>query len=69
MNRVIFTRLAQADLKDIGRYSARDNEAASKKWVRKLRATCKTTIGTFPECGTRFDDFLPAFIVFRSATM
>jgi len=59
MSRVILTRLAQSDLKDIGRFISQHNQAAAKKWVRKLRAVCKTTIGGFPQCGTQFDHLLP----------
>ena len=58
MSRVILTRLAQADLIDIGRFIAQDNEAAAKRWMRKLRTTCKKTIGGMPGCGTRFDHLL-----------
>jgi len=59
MSRVILSRLAQADLVEIGHFIARDNEAAAKKWVRKLRTTCTKTIGGMPGCGTRFDHLLP----------
>ena|SRR5438067_1492264 len=58
MSRVILSRLAQADLVEIGRFIAQDNEAASKKWVRKLRTTCKKAIGGMPGCGTRFEHLL-----------
>jgi plasmid stabilization system protein ParE len=43
---------------EIGRFIAQDNEAAAKRWVRKLRSTCTTTIGGTPGCGTRFDHLL-----------
>jgi plasmid stabilization system protein ParE len=64
MSRVILTRLAQADLVEIGRFIARDNEAAARRWVRKLRTTCKKTIGGMPECGTWFDYLLPGMRCF-----
>src|SRR6266699_3576938 len=59
MSRVSLSRLAQADLKEIGRFIKQHNEAAAKKWVRKLRQTCKGTIGNFPGCGTQFDHLVP----------
>ena len=58
MSRVILSNWALADLRDIGRHIAQHNPQASQRWVRKLRETCKQTIGTFPECGTRRDDLL-----------
>jgi plasmid stabilization system protein ParE len=58
MSRVILSRLAQSGLVDIGRFIAQHNEQAARKWVRKLRETCKKTIGMFPGCGTRMDHLL-----------
>jgi plasmid stabilization system protein ParE len=58
MSRVVLSPWAQADLVEIGRHIERDNPAAAKKWVVKLRATCKKTVGTFPECGTQCDQWL-----------
>jgi plasmid stabilization system protein ParE len=64
MSRVILTRLAQSDFKDIGRFISQRNEPAAKKWVRKLRTTCKTTIASFPHCGTQFDHLLSGMRAF-----
>jgi len=64
MSRVILTRLAQSDFKDIGRYIGQHNEPAAKTWVRKLRTTCKTTIASFPQCGTQFDHLLSGMRAF-----
>lgn len=64
MSRVIFAPRALADLKDIGRHIAQHNVPASKKWIKRLRATCRTTIGTFPDCGTQCDDWLPGMRCF-----
>jgi len=64
MSRVHFGRRAKADLKDIGRFIAQHNEPAAKKWVAKLRSTCKTTIGMFPGCGTSFDHLIPGMRCF-----
>src|SRR4029079_17244769 len=58
MSRVILSRLAQADLVEIGSFIAQDNELGAKKWVRKLRTTCTQTIGGMPGCGMRFDHLL-----------
>jgi plasmid stabilization system protein ParE len=58
LSRVVLTALARADLKAIGRHIARDNQVAAKRWVAKLRSTCKSTIGMFPECGTRCDELM-----------
>ena len=59
MKRVILSRRAQADLKDIGRFIGQHNPVAAKRWVGKLRAICKETIGMFPRCGTQYDQYLP----------
>ena len=64
MSRVILSPRAQADLKDIGQHIAQRNVFASKKWIKRLHATCRTTIGTFPECGTQCDDWLPGMRCF-----
>jgi toxin ParE1/3/4 len=64
MSRVVITRAAKRDLKEIGSYIARDNEIASKRWVKKLRDKCKSTIGMFPECGTQCDKLLPTMRCF-----
>ena len=65
MSRVVLSPRAQADLKDIGRHIAQRNVSASKKWIKRLRTTCRTTIGTFPECGTQCDDWLPGMRCFK----
>ena len=64
MSRVILSNWALADLRGIGRQISQHNPQASKRWVSKLRRTCKETIGTFPECGTRRDDLLPGMRCF-----
>lgn len=64
MSRVVLSRWVQADLDEIGRFIAQHNPSAAKKWVAKLRATCKTTIGPFPECGTQCDEWLPGMRCF-----
>jgi plasmid stabilization system protein ParE len=58
VSRVILSPLAQADLIEIGRHIAEQNAVAARKWVAKLRTTCKETIGTFPNCGAQCDDWL-----------
>jgi toxin ParE1/3/4 len=64
VSRVIISPRAQADLKDIGRHIAKDNPAAAKKWVARLRETCKKVIGRFPGCGTQCDELLPGMRCF-----
>jgi toxin ParE1/3/4 len=64
MSRVILSKRAKADLRDIGSYISQHNETAAKRWVQKLRTTCKTTMGKFPECGTKRDDLLPGLRCF-----
>lgn len=58
MSRVRLSHRAKADLKGIGAFIAQHDEAAAKKLVARLRATCRSTIGRFPECGTKFDHLL-----------
>jgi plasmid stabilization system protein ParE len=64
MSRVVLTPRALADLKGIGQYVSQFNQSAARKLVKELRATCKQTIGAFPECGTRQDDLAPAMRCF-----
>ena len=59
MSRVRFSNRATADLKAIGAFIAQHNESAAKKFVARLRKTCRSTIGRFPECGTKFDHLVP----------
>jgi plasmid stabilization system protein ParE len=64
MSRVHISRRAKLDLKGIGAYVAQHNEAAARKLIAKLRATCKTTIGRVPKCGTMYDHLLPGMRCF-----
>ena len=59
MKRVILSHRARADLKDIGQFIRQHNPEAARKWVAKLRSTCKSTIGMFPNCGTTCDHLTP----------
>ena len=58
MKRVILSRRAQADLKEIGHFIRQHNPEAANKWIAKLRSTCKATIGMFPGCGTKCDNLV-----------
>lgn len=46
--RVVLTRLAEADLTDIGDWIARDNPAAAMRWIEAALAHCHG-LATHPE--------------------
>jgi plasmid stabilization system protein ParE len=64
MSRVILSRRARQDLKDVGAFIAQHNQMAAKNWVAKLRSVCKATIGMFPLCGTKCDHLRPGMRCF-----
>lgn len=56
MSRCRFTDVAKADLRDIAQYIRRDNPAAARQTVKRLREVCQSTLVMFPQGGTKRDD-------------
>jgi toxin ParE1/3/4 len=64
MSRVVFTAPAKHDLREIAAYIRRDNAAAARRVVTRIREACKTTLVMFPEGGTMRDDLYPGLRCF-----
>ncbi len=58
MARARFTPLAQADLKAINHYIAKDNPAAARRLLAQIRAQCQT-LADFPEMGRLWVELTP----------
>jgi toxin ParE1/3/4 len=58
MGRSRFTPLAKQDLKEINRFIALDNPAASKRFVAAVKQQCQT-LSDFPEMGRLWQELTP----------
>ena len=59
-----FTEPAKQDLREIAAYIRRDNPAAARRTVARLREVCRTTLVMFPAGGTQRDDLSPGLRCF-----
>jgi toxin ParE1/3/4 len=64
MSRVAFAGPAKQDLREIAAHIRRDNPAAARRVVARIRETCRTTLAIFPEAGTMRDDLDPGLRCF-----
>ncbi len=68
MSRVVFTAPAKQDLREIAAYIRRDNPAAAKRVVARIREVCNTTLAMFPNAGTMRDDLCMGLRCFSVGT-